>query len=54
VDLPNSDPAAMTRSLRRLVALTDPLQVYPGHDYGGLTASLRAIAESDPPLLPFL
>ena len=30
-DLPNSDPAAMRRSLRRFLTLADELPVHPGH-----------------------
>jgi glyoxylase-like metal-dependent hydrolase (beta-lactamase superfamily II) len=30
-DFPNSDPEAMEASLRRFLALPDPLAVYPGH-----------------------
>jgi glyoxylase-like metal-dependent hydrolase (beta-lactamase superfamily II) len=30
-DLPNSDPAAMRRSLRRFLALAEELPVHPGH-----------------------
>lgn len=31
-DFPGGDPAAMTASLKRLVALSEDYRVYPGHD----------------------
>ena len=34
VDLPDSDPAAMYETLRRLGELPDNIIIYPGHDYG--------------------
>jgi hydroxyacylglutathione hydrolase len=33
-DFPGGDPAAMWRSLQRLMALPEETRVYPGHDYG--------------------
>ena len=47
VDLPTSNPADMQRSLARLKALPDQLEVYPGHDYGGLHASLGALKKDN-------
>jgi glyoxylase-like metal-dependent hydrolase (beta-lactamase superfamily II) len=51
VDLPTSDPTAMLSSLRRLMAVPDPLVVYPGHDYGGPSVPLEVIRRRGPPLL---
>lgn len=34
IDLPGSDPAAMAKSLKKLMELPDDTVVWPGHDYG--------------------
>ncbi len=48
VDLPTSDPGDMAASLKRLQAIEDDLEVYPGHDYGGGQAKLQAVKQSNP------
>jgi glyoxylase-like metal-dependent hydrolase (beta-lactamase superfamily II) len=48
VDLDTSHPQAMAASLRRLAAVTEPYEIFPGHDYGGQRASLQQVQRSNP------
>ena len=49
VDLPGSDPHQMLHSLKvRLAALPGHLTVFPGHDYGGASATLAALRQTNP------
>lgn len=48
VDLDSSDPQAMAVSLRRLAAVTEAYEVFPGHDYGGARASLQVVQRDNP------
>lgn len=48
VDLDTSDPQAMATSLRRLAAVQEPYEVFPGHDYGGVRASLQDVQRDNP------
>ncbi len=48
VDLPGSDPGEMFESLTRTLAtLPGHLVVYPGHDYGGASATLAQVRSSN-------
>ncbi len=48
-DLPGSDPGRMSESLtRRLGALPDPTQVFPGHNYGGSSTTIGEEKRSNP------
>ena len=42
LDLPDSDVNAMFDSLATLRALSDGLQVFPGHAYGGASTTIGA------------
>ena len=48
VDLPTSDPEAMAASLRRLQAIEEDLEIFPGHDYGGRQAMLQQVKRDNP------
>jgi len=48
VDLDTSNPQDMATSLRRLAAVTEPYEVFPGHDYGGVRAQLQEVQKSNP------
>lgn len=50
VDLPGGDGPTLGRSLRRLAVLPDDLVLYPGHDYGGSSASLGQVKAYNPAL----
>jgi hydroxyacylglutathione hydrolase len=48
VDLDTSDPQAMGASLRRLAGMDEDLEIFPGHDYGGLRAPLKQVQQHNP------
>ena len=48
VDLDASDPQDMATSLRRLAAVKEPFEVFPGHDYGGMRAHLQDVQRRNP------
>ena len=48
VDLPESNPGQMLKSLGRISKLDPTLKVWPGHDYGGLTATMGELVETNP------
>ena len=48
VDLPGSDPDMMLASLKQLAALDPSIIVYPGHDYGGKSATIGELMKSNP------
>lgn len=51
VDLPGGDRAEMERTLtQRLATLPDTLTLYPGHAYGGESASLAHVRQTNPSL----
>lgn len=48
VDLPGSSPKAMLSSLKRLARLDTNITVWPGHDYGGLKATMGELLKTNP------
>ncbi len=48
VDLDTSDPQAMATSLRRLAAVQENYEIFPGHDYGGQRAMLADVQKRNP------
>lgn len=53
VDLPNSDPEKMYRSLRKIAGLDDGLLVFPGHNYGPTPSAPLAQEKKQNPYLRF-
>lgn len=48
VDLPGSNPRSMVHSLRKLAKLPPETKVWPGHDYGGPSATMGTLIQTNP------
>ncbi len=46
-DLPGGDTQTLLASLKRIKAMDDNLTVYPGHDYGGMSAKLGELKKTN-------
>jgi hydroxyacylglutathione hydrolase len=46
-DLPGGDTPTLMASLRRIKAMDDNLTIYPGHDYGGMSAKLGELKKTN-------
>ncbi|MEQ9319996.1 MAG: MBL fold metallo-hydrolase, partial [Polyangiaceae bacterium] len=52
VDLPGGDPEEMQRTLgQRLTTLPDTMTLYPGHAYGGESATMDVVRRTNPSLI---
>lgn len=47
-DLPGGSAVQMKKSLDRLSKLNDEIEVYPGHDYGGASSTIREEKKNNP------